>query len=477
MITQSASPVQPDSTKDAHADSTRVGQKHPDTTDASHPIGEAIDKCLHRIWDIEFAARKFIPLSAKLMRREARGIRQELDEGYALIESSTKATQALGVKRIGSAQERLARLQRSDIPEVLEVSLFLSLFSAYDAFSGEFLTAIYSLKPELFSRLNRSVSVGELLGFASFEEAKHAILSAEIETFRRKSYVEQFAELEASFGIKLREFKSWPAFVEAAQRRNLMTHANGVVSEQYLSVCRKEKCDLDHKLKAGDRLELGPAYFLSRCLLIMEVVFKLGHTLWRKLLPDDLSSADTNLHRTIYRTLRNRDWALASALGEFAVGLPKTSSDIEHRISVVNYAIALKFGGRDKDSRALLAKYDWSATIHDFRLAEAVLTDDYARARELMIRIGKKSEIITEDSYHTFPLFNAFRESDEFREGYQQVYGHEYLVEVRRTVEGARIDTARVLEAKEHQAESIASGQDALPEPEVAATSTLEAAP
>ncbi len=71
----------------------------------------------------------------------------------------------------------------------------------------------------------------------------------------------------------------------------------------------------------------------------------------------------------------------------------------------------------------MLAEVNWSGTINDFQLAEAVLTDRFNNAATLMKRIGKTGDIVTESAYHEWPLFRAFRESTEFVSAYEDVYG------------------------------------------------------
>lgn len=417
-----------------------------------NPIGQAITACLHRIWDIEFAARAFIPVAAKLLTREAKAIRRQLAEGEDLLSNDQQAVQVLGMKRLEEALERLDRLENSDVPVVLETGLFLSLFSAFDAFTGDLLTALYLKKPELFSRMNRSITAAELLTFDSFDDVKRSILQAEIEAFRRKSYIEQFEELESIFGLKLRAFSRWPDFVECSQRRNLLTHANGTVSDQYLRICEREGCVFTPPVKSGDRLQLGARYFLNACELMTEVVLKLGQTLWRKLLPTELADADAHLHRTIYAMLRARKWTRAQVFGDFAIGLLKVSSEVERRLSVVNYAIALKFGGKAHHATTLLGKFDWSASQNEFKLAEAVLSDRFEDAAAVMHRIGKSGEILDEESYHTWPLFNEFRERQEFLEAYETIYGYPFVAELKRVTDKAREETEHALEKQEHRA-------------------------
>lgn len=400
-------------------------------------IGEAITRFLHSARDIKWSCRIFIPQALDLMKSRYTDAKERIQKGESLLASSVAVEQVHGIKQMQEAMRKVERLSYSRIPQVIESSLFLSLFSAFDVYTGELLSALYKRKPELFSRLNRKIELVDVLTANSIDELKRSVLEEEIETFRRKSYVEQFSELESTFGLTLRAFDRWPEFVECAQRRNLLTHCGGIVSEQYRSVCISENYPEKDLPLVGEKLGLGSKYFLQRCELMIEVGLKLGQTLWRKVLPNELADADKHLHHTQYDALFSHNWERAKIFGEFAVSQHKVSSEIEKRLSIINYSIALKFSGDEAGAQKVLNKMDWSASINDFRLAEAVLQDRFEDAAALMVKIGKSGEMITEGSYHTWPLFHMFREKEEFMAAYEEVFGHPFVVELKRTADVA----------------------------------------
>jgi hypothetical protein len=196
------------------------------------PISVAIDNFLHRALDIRACLLTYMPQALAMMNQRTAKAKQELDEAAALLNDPDRATQIQAIKTILPAIRRIERHTRSRIPDVLQASLFLGLFSAFDAFTGELLKAIYTKKPELFKNIRREVTISEIMQHSSLQTLQAKILDEEIEAFRRKSYVEQFDDLEKMFGITLKKFAEWPAFVEYGQRRNLFTHCDGVVSEQ-----------------------------------------------------------------------------------------------------------------------------------------------------------------------------------------------------------------------------------------------------
>ena len=172
--------------------------------------------------------------------------------------------------------------------------------------------------------------------------------------------------MEKMFSITLTKFNSWSRFIENTQRRNLFTHCDGIISEQYLNICKdigyKEAIDFN----VGDQLDIGADYFLEACERTIEVSVMLGQTLWRKLFPDEIEDADNQLHRLIFDFLHMEHWGSAIKLSKFALNLPELSSDQINRINIVNYAIALRGSGKSSAAVNVLNKADWSASTYDF---------------------------------------------------------------------------------------------------------------
>jgi hypothetical protein len=332
------------------------------------------------------------------------------------------------------------------IPETLQRSLFTQLFSEYDAFVGALLKAIYKEKTDLLKGISRQISFADLLDYDNLNAIKLDMLEKEVETFRRASYVEQFASLEAKFGLKLRSFPEWGEFVELSQRRNLIVHNGGVVSDQYLLVCDREGYKFQDRPKLGDQLKLSGDYFSRATIVVSKVAFMLCHTLWRKLFPCDREIAHQEANSVLFDLLRDGRWNTANAIAKFTLTGPMKEgiSDMDLRIRTINTAIATKFSGDKNGCKTTLESLDWSAALRDFRLAIAVLSDDFPAAAELMISIGKRGELVNELAYHEWPLFHAFRESPDFLSAYSTVYGISFIKEALR-----------------HQAEAVQSTQAA----------------
>jgi hypothetical protein len=329
----------------------------------------------------------------------------------------------------------LIDLAEFDNAAILARSLFLQIFSEFDAYMGALLKALYLRNSDLLKGISREISLCDLLEFSDLEAAKRAMLDKEIDSFRRDSYIEQFANLEKKFGVTLRKFAEWSEFVELGQRRNLLTHNDGLVNDQYLIVCDREKHTFAKRPALGEQLSIDPPYLTKALRVLSMTGLMLGYTLWMKVVPADKETIHHSLNNTLYRELGRARWKFVSSLKAFALSDPmcKGISDMHRRIRLVNIAIAAKFSKDEATCASLLGSIDWSASVRDFKLAVAVLKDDFEEAASLMVSIGKSGEIISQESYHAWPLFSRFREDRRFAEAYVQVYGEAFVKKLQTT--------------------------------------------
>lgn len=92
----------------------------------------------------------------------------------------------------------------------------------------------------------------------------------------------------------------------------------------------------------------------------------------------------------------------------------------------MNAAIARKFAGDSEGAKKLLDSRDWSASYRDFKLAILILNDNFIDAIQLMRQIGRSGELLDQRSYHVWPLFEKFREREDFYAIYEEIYGEPY---------------------------------------------------
>lgn len=409
-----------------------VGQKADNPS--AHPINIVLKDFLSNVRSIQMTRRVVLPHVFNWLKTQHETSAKKLAKYAARDESGESIYRAVSAHQASEmfrAIRDLDGLGGMKIAETLQRSLFTQLFSEYDAFVGALLKVIYTRKSDLLKNISRQISFVDLLSYEDLNAIKFDMLEKEVETFRRNSYVDQFSSLESKFGMKLKDFPEWGDFIELSQRRNLIVHNGGVVSDQYLLVCDKENYKFVDRPKIGESLKLNGEYFAQAIIVVSKVAFMLCHTLWRKLFPNEREIAHEGANAALYNILRENRWKTANAIAEFSLTSPMKEkiSDMDLRIRTINCAIAAKFSENEVVCKKIIGSLDWSAALRDFKLAILVLSDKFSEAADLMISIGRRGEILDELSYHDWPLFYKFRESSEFLNAYEIIYNISFISE------------------------------------------------
>jgi predicted 3-demethylubiquinone-9 3-methyltransferase (glyoxalase superfamily) len=305
-----------------------------------------------------------------------------------------------------------------------------SLVSQYDSFLGCVIRFIFAVKPQILNASEKVIPFTELIKFSTIEAAREYIIEKEVETVIRKSHVDQFAWLKDKLGTPFnKNLKSWPDFIELTECRNLFVHCDGRVSSQYLSVCTEHKCDINSELSIGDQLAVNLAYFQNAYKCVYEIGVKLAHVIWRKLCPEHLDGADSNLIEITYGLISKGDFDIAIRLLDFFTqDQMKHGSDVNKRIMIINRAQAYKWAKDNDTCLKLLSYFDCSATGDSFKLAVAVLKEEYVEAFILMKRL-MHDESFHKTAYKDWPLFKELRKEEEFALIYEQCYGEPFILQ------------------------------------------------
>lgn len=336
----------------------------------------------------------------------------------------------ISIEHVSEADRIIRRNENAELSsQIVPRSFLVSLVSEYDCFLWSLIRSIFYIRPELINASEKNLSFSQLIDFSSIEEAKEYIIEKEVESILRSSHSDQIKWLENKISIPLRkDLNVWPFFIEVTERRNLFSHCNGIVSRQYLTVCSNHDVTIDQKCKLGTQLHVDPKYFNKAFYSIFEMGVKLSHVIWRKLLPEDIKNADSNLSLITYDLIYNGHYSLAATLLDFATEtLKKHNNDESRRVFIINRAIAYKWNDNNNKCNDILKQEDWSSCSDKFKLAVAVLNEDYDKAAKIMKRIGTDAEIVRKEDYRTWPLFKEFRKTKLFLESYESVFNETYM--------------------------------------------------
>jgi len=376
------------------------------------------------------------------------------EKGISRTKADGKTSFQLRPNDATSFQKHIKELHASHLAvQKIPSIFFCSLVHQYDAYLGKLLRVSFFVKPEMLHSSQKQLSFAELMSLGSLDIAREYLIEKEIETILRGSHDDQFTWMENRFALPLRkDLQIWPNFIEMTERRHLFVHCDGTVSSQYLSICGKHNVNVDAKLAVGQQLGVNKTYFEHSVDCILEIGVKLGHVLWRKLQSDQLEQADLALHLTTYDFLLEERYSLAKTLLHFAANsLKKHSSEEIRRMLFVNLAIAHYYLGEKQEAHKILDSHDWTACTDKFKLAVAVLHDNFKDAENIMKKIGKKGDIGRED-YSTWPLFRDFRKSKEFLRTYRKLFGKEFIVPGEVKEQNLKID-------KTSQQDSLGGGE------------------
>lgn len=302
----------------------------------------------------------------------------------------------------------------------------VSLVSVYDAYLGRLLKNIFTIKPEILNGCSRQITFAELMEFGSIDSARDHIIEKEIECILRDNHTTQIEWIGSRLGTTLTDLPSWKYFIELTERRNLLVHADGVISKQYIEACRRVGYELPADAIAGAKLSVSPKYFSKACQTIAEIGIKLNQVIWRKLLPRELKQAEDSFINVTFDLLSDEDYSLAELLLNFSKEPAFKKLNAESTLYLkINLAISLKGQDKEEECKKIISEIDFSALSDKFKLASAVLLDDFESAVQIMKKIGNNGEI-GKTEYKEWPLFKWLRRKEEFKEAYEEIFNEQF---------------------------------------------------
>jgi hypothetical protein len=178
-----------------------------------HAISNVINEFIQSIRSIGQAANIVLPHVSKWLNDEIRKTEKQL---YKFLPETLEPEASVKFK-LDSARDaanfsnmvlQINDLRANKSPIILARSLFTQMFSEFDAFTGALLKLIYIKNDQLLKGISREISLADLLEYEDLNAVKQAMLEKEIDTFRRDSYVEQFATLEKNSTYRFESLKS-----------------------------------------------------------------------------------------------------------------------------------------------------------------------------------------------------------------------------------------------------------------------------
>lgn len=311
-------------------------------------------------------------------------------------------------------------------------SYLISMVSLYDQFYAGLVRLIYRIEPEKLKESQKPFYYRDLCDFTSVQEVKVQIIEETIDKKMRESHVEQIEWLAGAMDLKtLKKFHEWPAFVELTERRNLFVHSDGVVSQQYIDVCKSENALLKGVSK-GQQLTVDREYFEYAYKILYIVGIKLtqmlAHTVYDKQYPNDYASIDSILISNVYELIAEGLYDVAISVSAFVHDddyLSSKHTAHDKCYILLNYAQAYKWNGQPEKCMKLLEEADCTTWRDELLIPKFTLEEKYDLVYEKMRAMGDTSNVLTPENYRQWPIFKELRKEAEFAVVFKEVFGED----------------------------------------------------
>ena len=413
-------------------ESNSLSQNSPEESEPGNAIQIAIDNFILSLEGVREIAPFFEVIADALAQKHRKDFESQRDRfGTIVSEADGQQQISFPLYQASRARDALRRLRNTKVAQrALPNMVLLALVSQYDAFITDLLKSLFQAKPELIFMSDKQIKFSDISQFSSLEEVKESIIEKEVEAIVRQSHAKQFDVMEKLFGVRLREgLDVWPDFIEITERRNLLAHTNGIVSRQYIAVCQSNGVPENELPSVGEQLSYPSGYLEHSYRVLFEISLKLSHVLWRKILPNDLRSSDAHYNDKCYQLIKSNQYDLSIKMLDFMCDVVKTHSEENLRLFLeLNRCNAWRLAGDKKRSLALLNKIDTSALGLEYKLAEAILRDEFEQASILMKSIGAEHNVVNRFAYSDWPIFEQFRDSQHFLDAYEEVFGEPFTI-------------------------------------------------
>jgi hypothetical protein len=281
-----------------------------------------------------------------------------------------------------------------------------------ELFQAKLLRSWFCEYPGKAGLANSSLTFDELRSLGSIEAAERQLMEKKLEGIMRGSLEDRLEYFSESLGLNFGYLSDDDSarLTELHERRNLIVHNGGRVNTIYLA--NVPECLTEH-LSEGDQLTTDEDYLEDAIDLCERIMLLMAADLWKRHDKTDSMRGDT-LGILAFESLKAKRWRIAEALSKFMM---RDRAFKESTIlgGQMNFWLAKKRQGKFEEVEADIKKADLSAKSPRFRLAKAALLDDFESCAGWIGQAYSSGDMSSEDIWE-WPLLEAFRESDAFRE-------------------------------------------------------------
>lgn len=385
-----------------------------------------LDNFLHRIDAIYSANLLFNRFYNFVGKRKSESFSEKLKKFGVEVETGKYRVPIENRRFLAKDESELN--QNITMKKLLPNSVLMAFVSEYDIFIGNLLKEIYSNFPDYLKSCEREFTYAEISSYSEIDAIKQVVINKEVESVIRESHKTQLIKIANKFGLDtLSKFDNYGKFIEITQRRNIIVHCDGNISEQYINECKEAGYNTEKNI--GDKISCDFPYLLDTYKILCEVSIKLFQILLRKITKDTMW-LDEYILSTSYEFLKKEQYDLSELIINFGINKPvKISQEIIKKMMQINLAQCYKYQNKTADLNKII-RQDWSSCSNEIKVALEVLKENDEGVYKLMKKIGTgENAIATKISYLEWPLYKNYREKEDFRSTYKEIFGEEMFFE------------------------------------------------
>lgn len=311
-----------------------------------------------------------------------------------------------------------SELVKTDVAKsVMPDSVFISMVAHFDSFLKKIAKNIMLKKPHI---IKSSLTFGQIKGIKEDGDILSFLLEKEMDCFprQRDELMKWFAEnLINITGMIDPDLIS--SYNEITERRNSIIHNDGIAGSQYVG------CIKNSNIKKGDSLSINPDYFNKAHDNLMVLSSKILLISALRVFDED-DKVLNSINNFCVKSIEEDNLSVPKKIYDFYCNNFSLTDDLLNSLFIINRALVYKRLG--DDFKDVLSKKSWNSCCDDLKLAVEILNENYDKALFYMDKIGKKSELIVEETYYQ-PLFYEFVKTDLFKKKYKEIYKKEFKVE------------------------------------------------
>ncbi len=289
-------------------------------------------------------------------------------------------------------------------------SSFIMVIASFDYLLSDLLHCFYEKYPKSLND-EMLLSLGELRKCTDVNEAIHALMEKKIEAVLFNPFIKQKTFFQKDLRINTAErIVDWDLVNEAYQRRNVLTHNDGIVNRRYLNNVVASRGA--NKVKEGDRLSVSKEYFAQVYDEILTGGIVLAQNCWRKWFKNDLLHADSTLVELVDKEIVQGEYAVAEKLCLFCRDVKTGTEEIRHDMDIL-FCETLKRLGREDKFEKEIRELEKKALSDRQLAALAAVKGDRKTFYENVKKAADRGELYRSDFIHA-AVYEGMEMDDNF---------------------------------------------------------------